>query len=560
MSVPQVLAWAAFAYVLLQCTRYVLGARLYLTCALREVEAHSLGRQQLDPGELRLLTSLDQELAAASFRHLGFGYVTPLVTYYGKPLTVSVFVSDRLPGYAFVRRHLMPEYARLVELEIRTEVAPGSQISTVNTPFADSFLPPGLSVEAHPGLTVEGVIARHAERVVAFEHANSVVAERTGGRQLGETSIDSALVLITASMRELRSLFRVRKWVVPTTDRCLDRFTLRGALALTHESRWQFRTQAPTQLQAEAARAPVTASEDQRHARVEADLQAVLHVADSPEGAPGVPWALVAVVGVTALLSFVAMASVWNTYVAALVLVAVAFHEAGHAMAMRFFGYRDIHVFFVPLLGAMTIGRPPVTTVRNRLVVLLAGPLPGLWLAVLLLVVEQAYWPSRLLQISALALLILNGLNLLPFTPLDGGRALQTLSQPESLWRVVMHGASAVGILMVAAVSHDPVIAVLGFGWTAMLPRQWMAYRLRRAVAAVVTDRGDFRSVVRSALEIMTTPRYVRWRARARHVTARTIGRSFAESIATPADRRWGALAYASAWIPLIAALWLWVR
>jgi len=40
-------------------------------------------------------------------------------------------------------------------------------------------------------------------------------------------------------------------------------------------------------------------------------------------------------------------------------------------------------------------------------------------------------------------------------------------------------------------------------------------------------------------------------------MTARTLARAFSESAATPADRLWGAIAYASAWIPLVAWLML---
>jgi hypothetical protein len=36
--------------------------------------------------------------------------------------------------------------------------------------------------------------------------------------------------------------------------------------------------------------------------------------------------------------------------------------------------------------------------------------------------------------------------------------------------------------------------------------------------------------------------------------------RLFSESLATPADRRWGAIAYVSAWIPVAAAVLLWIR
>jgi hypothetical protein len=236
-------------------------------------------------------------------------------------------------------------------------------------------------------------------------------------------------------------------------------------------------------------------------------------------------------------------------------------HEAGHAIAMRMFGYRDVHVFFVPLLGAMTVGRAAVTQVRDRLSVLLAGPVPGLWLAVVLLGIDVPDGSKWLLHGAALALLILNGLNLLPFTPLDGGRVLEALSQPESVWRLVVHGLSATGLLVLAAYARDPVIAILGVFWVAILPQYLASYRLRRAVAATVTNRTDLREVARTVLEVMmATPRYASSRAATRQSTARAIARMFAEPQATPADRRWGIVAYLFAWIPALIALMLWMR
>ena len=58
-----VIAWVLFVYVLLYGIRYLLGARIYLTCALREVESRPIPRQQIEPEELRLLGLLDDELA-----------------------------------------------------------------------------------------------------------------------------------------------------------------------------------------------------------------------------------------------------------------------------------------------------------------------------------------------------------------------------------------------------------------------------------------------------------------------------------------------------------------
>ncbi len=608
MSPGGVLAWAAFGCLLLQAVRYLLGARVYLTCALREVEARPAEGRQIDAGELRLLGLLDGDLAAAGFRHLGFGCVTALMTYYGTPLAVSVFVNERIPAYALVRRRLAPELGRLVEIELKTVLASGEALVTVNTPILSSFLPQGLRVEAYPTVAVAGLVERHAARVAA---------EQVTRRAVAHDGLPDALDLIATDLAKLRAQFRKAGWVAPTDDARIDRFTLRGAFALTHYSRGVFATPgaggAATMPKAEPASAPgsasspvvasasavaptsaamsapavmseptvvsriavlsgppsgpapasrlaptLLASADEYALRVEADLQAILHVADNPEAPPGTPWPLLTVILATALLSFVAMTALWNAYIAALILAVVGFHEAGHALAMRRLGYRDVHVFFLPLLGAITVGRPVATGVRNRLVVLFAGPVPGLWLAVVLLALEQVYGPNRLLHLGALVLLILNGLNLLPFTPLDGGRALEALSRPESLWRLLIQGVSAVGLLALAAVLEDPLIAVLGVTWVAMLPSQVLGYQLRRAIAAAVEDRRDFRGVARAALEVMTTPRYAKWRAATRAVTARAMGRLFAESLVTPADHRWGALAYLSAWIPLAVALMLW--
>jgi hypothetical protein len=76
-----------------------------------------------------------------------------------------------------------------------------------------------------------------------------------------------------------------------------------------------------------------------------------------------------------------------------------------------------------------------------------------------------------------------------------------------------------------------------------------------------VTDRTDFRGVTRTALEVMMTiPRYANLRAVTRQATARAIARLFAESPATAAERRWGVIAYSSAWIPVVIALILWMK
>lgn len=544
MSPEKILLWLAFGYLLLRAARYLLGARLYLTCALRPPEVQPVLRQQLEPGELRLLSQLDEQLTAAGLRHLGFLHMSGLLTRQRAPQAVSVFVDERLPAYALVSQRVAPEYGQTVYVSIETDFASGLRIQTDNALVPRAFMSPNSRIEAYQDLSIADLIERHKARVAG---------ERTHNVPLQHSNLEGALKMTTAVLAALRGHFRQRGWAVPTTDPALDRFTLVGAFALTHYSMQLYgaRKLAPRPGQPPSA-------EDQA-LRVEADFQAVMRVTESPRAAPGIPWPLLTIIALTAALSFGAMALLWNTYVAVVLLAVITLHETGHALAMRLLGYRDVHVFFVPLLGAVTVGQPAVTTVRDRIAVLLAGPLPGLWLAVVLLALNQTYNQLLLLRLPALVLLFLNGLNLLPFTPLDGGRVLESLIRPESVWRLVIHGASVTGLIVAAATLRDPVIVALGVFWAVLFPQQLAQYRLRRAVAAGLTERADSRAVVRASLQSMTTDaRYARFRAATRQVTARAHARVFAESLATAADRRWGVIAYLSALIPLAVGIWLW--
>ena len=377
-----IFAWVLFGYALLYGVRYLLGARVYLTCALREVAVEPISREQLDPAELRLLTSLDDELAAAGFRHLGFGQIAPFLTYYAQGLPVSVFVNERLPAYALVRQHAAPEYGNLVEVEVWTAFgAPGysscySQHAVLAPLHASKLACRGL-----PG-DVRGR-ARGAACRPGGRGARAPSRMRRSSIRPSKASWTSSRPASPSCARSFASV----NGLAPTTNHTLDRFTLRGAFALTHYSRRVFgaRRKAPQQ--------PPAPTETERLLRIEADLRAICTCGRQSRVGPGHPLAALTVIGMSGLLSFIAMAWLWNPYVAALILAAITLHEAGHAVAMRMLGYRDVHVFFVPLLGAMTVGRSVTTTVRDRLAVLLAGPVPGLWLAVVLLAIDAVYMP-----------------------------------------------------------------------------------------------------------------------------------------------------------------------
>ncbi len=104
----------------------------------------------------------------------------------------------------------------------------------------------------------------------------------------------------------------------------------------------------------------------------------------------------------------------------------LAIHELGHFIYMQRLGYKDGGMFFVPLLATYLDGEKTDISQKQRLTIIMAGPVPGLVFGLLL------YWVSRQFEqpdllLPAQIFLFLNVFNLLPFTPLDGGRLLETL-------------------------------------------------------------------------------------------------------------------------------------
>lgn len=124
---------------------------------------------------------------------------------------------------------------------------------------------------------------------------------------------------------------------------------------------------------------------------------------------------------IVSLLMFVGAQATFGAmggFIAALVIVLLV-HELGHYAAMKAFGYRDTQMFFIPFFGAAVKGRHDDASGTQRAVVALAGPLPGIVLAVL------AVWFVPLTPFLATLVsvaIVLNFFNLLPILPFDGGR------------------------------------------------------------------------------------------------------------------------------------------
>jgi Zn-dependent protease len=120
-----------------------------------------------------------------------------------------------------------------------------------------------------------------------------------------------------------------------------------------------------------------------------------------------------------------------NNWSLVLVLTAVViFHELGHFLAMKFYKYQDLGIYFIPLMGAYVSGKKQEVSQTQSAVILLAGPVPGIILGIIFHFVAVTS-EIRLFEQAAWILIFLNVLNLLPVYPLDGGQLLHRLFLDE---------------------------------------------------------------------------------------------------------------------------------
>jgi Zn-dependent protease len=172
---------------------------------------------------------------------------------------------------------------------------------------------------------------------------------------------------------------------------------------------------------------------------------------------------------------------------AALVLV-LLIHECGHLVAMWAFDYRNLSVFFLPFLGAAATGHKPHASPWQEALVLLAGPVPGLLLALAATQIPSGSLPPPALDfIRSLVWfsLVLNLFNLLPFGVLDGGRLFELAVLGRfPFGRAVFSALGAAIGLLYAYWIASPVFGLAMLLLLFALPLQ---FRAARAVSAIRT-------------------------------------------------------------------------
>lgn len=102
----------------------------------------------------------------------------------------------------------------------------------------------------------------------------------------------------------------------------------------------------------------------------------------------------------------------------------ILLHELGHMLAMIAFRYRDPQILCVPLLGLAKNDKSGVVANWKQVIIQLMGPLPGIIGAFALLALNK-HFPIPWIYETAVVMLLLNYLHLLPYMSLDGGRIMR---------------------------------------------------------------------------------------------------------------------------------------
>jgi Zn-dependent protease len=176
----------------------------------------------------------------------------------------------------------------------------------------------------------------------------------------------------------------------------------------------------------------------------------------------------------------------------ALLIGVLLLHESGHWIGMRAFGYRDVRMFFIPFFGAAVSGTPSGVAPYKQGIVLLLGPVPGIVAAVIL---ARAAAPSAQEPLGALVsmLAFVNGVNLLPLEPFDGGRlAHLAVASRFRVLDVASLVVGAAGLAFLAFKLGSWPLGVLAYLGAVSVPIRVRAIRASRALregAAALPER-----------------------------------------------------------------------
>lgn len=424
---------------------------IYTTCSAADVVPHLHA----------LLHARMQELVPLGFEAAWWLQVSEPTRQDQQHSFHAVMFNPHTHTYAVIAPHPLPEPLQLTLVDFYNIFDTGPVLLTSNGSQhfaamtlagwdqADAYLP---TLEQHWHL--------HQERI-ANTNNQPIQLDASAFCALGNRFVN-----------EYRTQLLARGFLKPLNDGTL-KFTLKGS--------WHFirglQQAQPRLKQMRAGQTAVSPSDN-----VEADVAAHLRQDAMLEQKPGsVQGKALLLLGSVALFMLSFGFHLNLTLLLTLVLV-LLLHEVGHIVAMRLFGYQDLKILFIPFLGAIASGKNRNCSAGQKAIIDLAGPIPGIILA---LVLWYGGWAATLPWLSTFiaVLLILNYLNLLPVHPLDGGQLTNLLLvQRWPRLQLLFFVLSILAFFALAWWQQSPWLAALGFLFSFSLRQQWRESSVLRQV------------------------------------------------------------------------------
>ncbi len=446
-----------------------------LKARLRDAEWQPAGRQQIPAYVRNILACGEVPLKAFGFELVGAFAAEPIH-----------FFDPRQKIWAELYWH--PEQAVLARLELGEQMngqafrisffsyfTDGQTLQTINREaWAELPIPPDIISQDAYADRLEGQWRFHQNKVISLALNTPLIRERMPAlRRHAEAGLKHYLRFLQSTA-----------WVEP--DQGLFKFTVKGA--------WLFARQltgVPAAIRRKLSQPFHHDPKPDIRAQRMAELDTVAtSIALTQQPYPA--WLKFSLFGATLLLTAVLFGSRFGVGEAAALMVVLLIHELGHFAAMSAFGYRNLSIFFLPMLGAVAVGHKPHARTWQEVIVLLAGPVPGLILAFAVSQIPSALlplWATEFLRSFVWFSLLLNLFNLLPFGALDGGRIFQL----AILGRFPLAGVvfAALGALLGIAFAWWSESLIFGLAMLLLLSGIPAQLKTARVVSAIRANAPD---------------------------------------------------------------------
>jgi stage IV sporulation protein FB len=178
----------------------------------------------------------------------------------------------------------------------------------------------------------------------------------------------------------------------------------------------------------------------------------------------------------------------WDLKSIFLLTLALIIHEMGHLLAMKAFGYKDVNMFFVPLLGAYVTGTKSRISQKQHVIMLLAGPVPGIFIGLGLAIAGYILQQGEFFG-AANIFVFMNLFNLLPVMPLDGGKVMKAMFfESKELINTVFISISIVILIVLCVVLDSYYLLLVPYLLIMQLVNQSQAKKARQEIRNLGID------------------------------------------------------------------------